>query len=76
MGSGKKDIDGEEIDSYVKLLKDRFNIKVLPESRMRLGIRITRDRKEKTIKLDLEPYIKAALDRFGLSECKIALHLK
>ena len=49
MGSGKKDIDGEEIDSYVKLLKDRFNIKVLPESRMILGMRITRDGKKKQL---------------------------
>lgn len=51
-------------------LKERFNITDLGESRFMLGMRITRDRRARTIKLDQELYITTALERFGLQQCK------
>jgi hypothetical protein len=53
-------------------MRVRFNIKVLPTTDTILGMRLTRDREARVIKLDLERYICAALDKYGLSECKPA----
>lgn len=54
------------------LLKERFNITDLGESKFMLGMRITRDRHARTIKLDQELYITKALEKFGLDRCKTA----
>ena len=51
-------------------LKKRFNITSLGESKFMLGMRITRDRRARTIKLDQELYVTKALERFGLQECR------
>jgi hypothetical protein len=64
--------DEPEYEEYLQLLKKRFNITDLGESRFMLGMCITRDRAAKTIKLNQELYITKALERFGLSDCKIA----
>ena len=53
-------------------LKQRFNITNLGESKFMLGMRITRDRRARTIKLDQELYITKALEKFGLDQCKTA----
>jgi hypothetical protein len=53
-------------------LRRRFNITDLGESKFMLGMRITRDRRARTIKLDQELYITKALEKFGLDRCKIA----
>lgn len=53
-------------------LKQRFNITNLGESKFMLGMRITRDRQERTIQLDQELYITKALEKFGLDQCKTA----
>ena len=63
-------LDEKEWEEQHLLLKKRFNITNLGESRFMLGMRITRDRVARTIKLDQELYITKALERFGLSACK------
>jgi hypothetical protein len=50
-------------------LKERFNITDLGESKFMLGMRITRDRAARTIKLDQELYVSKALEKFGLDQC-------
>ena len=64
-----KSDESEWEESHV-LLKDRFNITNLGESKFMLGMRITRDRHARTIKLDQELYITKSLEKFGLSQCK------
>lgn len=54
------------------MLVKRFNTKDLGASTWILGMRITRDRKRRTITLDQELYITKALERYGLSESKCA----
>lgn len=71
MKVGVEDPDEPEWEECQQLLEKRFNITDLGECRFMLGMRITRDRVAKTIKLDQELYITKALERFGLSECKI-----
>jgi hypothetical protein len=53
-------------------LKARFDVTELGDSKQMLGMRITRDRKAHTIKLDQELYITKALEKFGLADCKPA----
>lgn len=50
-----------------QLLKERFNISDLGESKYMLGMRITRDRHARIIKLDQELYITKALEKFGMT---------
>lgn len=64
--------DEKEYERHHSALKRRFNITSLGESKFMLGMRITRDRRAKTIKLDQELYISKALERFGLQKCKPA----
>lgn len=66
-----KEDEAEWAESHAKL-KQRFNITDLGESKMMLGMRITRDRAARTMKLDQELYITKALERFGLHQCKSA----
>jgi hypothetical protein len=63
--------EAEWAESHQKL-RQRFNITDLGESKFMLGMRITRDRRVKTIKLDQELYITKALEKYGLDRCKIA----
>ena len=51
------------------LLRKRFNITDLGESKFMLGMRITRDRAARTITLDQELYVTKALEKFGLALC-------
>ena len=53
-------------------LTRRFETKDLGESKWMLGMRITRDRDARTITLDQELYVSKALERYGLSECRVA----
>jgi hypothetical protein len=64
--------DRAEFDEVISKLRTRFNIKVLPTTDTILGMHLTRDRAARTITLDLEGYIRAALDKYGLSECTAA----
>jgi hypothetical protein len=65
-------LDEREWNELHALLRKRFNITDLGESKYMLGMRITRDRSAKTIKLDQELYITKALEKFGLDRCKTA----
>lgn len=63
--------DTDEFQQSVKLLQERFQIKQLQTATWMLGMRITRDRKARTITLDQELYVTKALEKFGLQECRI-----
>jgi len=62
--------DAAEFAESAAMLRERFNITQQDTATWMLGMRITRDRKARTIKLDQELYVSKALERFGLSECK------
>ena len=64
--------DEVEFGESSGLLRERFNIKQMATSSWMLGMRITRDRRARTIKLDQELYVTKALERYGLAECKVA----
>jgi hypothetical protein len=64
--------DESEWSESQALLRERFNITDLGESKFMLGMRITRNRPARTIKLDQELYISKALEKFGLDQCKTA----
>ena len=64
--------DEKEFDLSSAMLRERFNIKKMENASWMLGMRITRDRKARTIKLDQELYITKALERYGLAQCKVA----
>ncbi|KAI1006420.1 hypothetical protein K3495_g1801 [Podosphaera aphanis] len=58
------------LDWFFRNLSGRFNAKNLGEIKKVLGVRVTRDRKNKTIYLDQEQYITGVLDRFGITEAQ------
>jgi transposase InsO family protein len=62
--------DAAEFHQYVKLLQNRFRIKQLHTATWMLGMRISRDRKMRTITLSQELYVTKALERFGLQQCR------
>jgi hypothetical protein len=64
--------DKAEWDEMKALLKVRFNIKDMGPSKWILGMRITRNRRARTITLDQELYVTKALEKYGLAECRIA----
>ena len=63
--------DEAEFQQSVALLQKRFNIKQLKTATWMLGMRITRDRKARTITLDQELYVSKALEKFGLQQCRV-----
>lgn len=62
--------DRREWEELKAMLVKEFRTKDLGPSTWILGMRITRDRAQRTIKLDQEQYITRALERYGLAECK------
>ena len=46
-----------------------FDMTDLGETRSYLGLHITRDRSNRLLEIDQEPYIKDVLSRFGFSDC-------
>jgi hypothetical protein len=69
MGARHAD-DAAEFQEYVALLEKRFGIKMMVTASWMLGMRITRDRKARTITLDQELYTTKALERYGLQQCR------
>ena len=57
----------------VKQLQNRFKVKDLGEATYCLGMRITRDRKERKLWIDHENYINKILSRFNMEDCKSVL---
>lgn len=64
--------DAEEWAETKRSLQDRFETKDLGDSKWMLGMRITRDRAARTIKLDQELYVTKALERYHLDDCRTA----
>jgi hypothetical protein len=62
--------DRTEIDWFNAVLSRRFNAKNLGEISKLLGVRITRDRKARTIYLDQEQYLEKVLLNFGFPTAK------
>ena len=61
--------DKQEWDKYKGKLVARYNTKDMGASEFILGMRIKRDRINRTITLDQELYVCKALEKYGLSEC-------
>ena len=64
--------DRDEWGTLKALLVERFKTKDMGESKWILGMHIQRDRTARTITLDQELYVTKALERYGLTECKVA----
>jgi hypothetical protein len=62
--------DREEWCALKAQLVLRFNTKDMGASTWILGMRITRNRRARTITLDQELYVTKALERYGMHECK------
>ncbi len=62
--------DKDEVEQDKQQLLARFKIKDLGPASLILGMRITRDRAARTIKLDQEQYITRILDQFGFAQCR------
>ena len=62
--------DPTQTEWFWKKLSGRFNAKNLGEICKILGVRVTRDRKRRTIYIDQEHYLRAVFDRFGMSNKK------
>jgi hypothetical protein len=56
--------DRAEFKESADMLQKRFEIKALSSASWMLGMRITRDRKARTIKLDQELYVMTAVERY------------
>jgi hypothetical protein len=64
--------DREEWNGLKAFLVERFKTKDMGESKWILGMRIQRDRVARTITLDQELYVTKALEKYGLTECKVS----
>lgn len=64
--------DRAEWEELKAMLFTRFKAKDMGASTWILGMRITRDRKARTITLDQELYVTKALEKYGYTECKVA----
>ena len=60
----------KQLDWLHNALLSRFNTKYLGEIGKILGIRVTRDRKLKTLYLDQEQYLSTVCDKFGITNGK------
>ncbi|KAL4099935.1 hypothetical protein PRIC1_007732 [Phytophthora ramorum] len=63
----------EHIESIKMALKKEFSIKEQGELKYCLGIEIDRNREDKTILMNQQPYIKRLAEKFGVDKCK-AVH--
>ena len=57
-----------ELDWFYEKLSNRFKAKDLGNIHKILGVRVTRDRKHRTITLDQEQYLRTVLNKFGFAE--------
>jgi Reverse transcriptase (RNA-dependent DNA polymerase) len=58
----------DQIDWFYKQLSGRFDAKNLGEIGKILGVRVARDRANRTIYIDQEQYLRAVLDKFGITQ--------
>ena len=59
---------GLELDWFYSQLSARFNAKDLGEIRKILGVRVTRNRRDKELFIDQEQYLRTVLDRLGFTD--------
>ena len=59
-----------DLDWFFQRLDARFNAKNLGEIRKILGVRVTRNRANKTVELDQEQYLDKILSKFGFKQAK------
>src|SRR5438045_3213600 len=62
--------DNANLDWFFTQLSGRFTAKDLGEIKQFLGMRITRDRKNRTLYLDQEQYLDKTLKKFGMGNAK------
>ncbi|MDR3549040.1 MAG: reverse transcriptase domain-containing protein, partial [Candidatus Pacebacteria bacterium] len=62
-------MDASEWDELHAALKAKYQIKDTGDASVILGMRVTRDRTARTLKLDQSVYIAKMLERYQLSEC-------
>ena len=62
--------DAKEVEADKQALLKKFRVKDLGPAHLVLGMRLTRDRSARTIKLDQEQYLTRILDQFGFSQCR------
>lgn len=73
MRAGFHEEDEQEFTTQVlQKLVSKFQIKLMGEAKMMLGMRILRDKQRGVTTMDQELYITRALERFGMTECKTA----
>ena len=68
--AGTDPADRNEWNECLQKLREEFNIKYMGEPSWLLGMRISRDRKQRIIALDQELYIVKALEKYGLTNSK------
>ena len=61
------------IEKVKAQLMDRFKMTDMGDVSRVLGLQVTRNREEKTLKIYQEDYTKSALERFGFVNCKPTL---
>lgn len=61
-----------EMHADLKVLMTEYEIKEVANAHVVLGMRVTRDRKARTLKLDQEVYIRRMLEQHGMANCKPA----
>ena len=62
--------DEEEWKETKAILMNRYKMKDLGDAEWVLGMKIHRDRKRRTLKLDQSQYLERVLKEFGMEECK------
>ena len=67
------DADAAEMDQDKKEVGKKYELKDLGDCTLMLGMRITRDRKAGTLKIDQQAYIESILKQFGFAECRAEL---
>ncbi|KAI0993914.1 hypothetical protein K3495_g14270, partial [Podosphaera aphanis] len=60
----------KQLNWFFEKHSSRFNAKNLGEIEKILGMRVTRDRKSRTIFLDQEQYLRSVLEKFGMTASK------
>jgi hypothetical protein len=64
--------DLPELMTDLKFLQEKYEIKEVHDACVVLGMRVTRSRERRELKLDQEVYVKKLLERFAMSEAKTA----
>ena len=61
---------GKHMNILKSLLKDELHCKTVDDAKLYLGMRITRNRSQRSVYLDQEEYITNLLSKYGMENCK------